>query len=65
LNCATLYFTSKIYVQIFVSSKGEDHDSSEEVPGFHTITDGWDITTFLVMLIVVEHGMLMIKIIIE
>ena len=29
------------------------------------ITDGWDLTTFLVMLILVEHGMLMMKIIIE
>lgn len=63
LNCATLYFTSKVYVKIFV---GENHDDTVEDNNlFHTITDGWDLTSFLVMLILVEHGMLIIKIIIE
>ena len=71
LNCATLYFTSKVYVQIFV---GENHgDSGTEVTGtkvtdtsmYHTITDGWDLTSFLVMLILVEHSLLVLKIVIE
>ena len=32
---------------------------------YHTITDGWDLTSFLVMLILVEHSLLVLKIVIE
>jgi hypothetical protein len=64
LNCATIYFTSKVYVQIFVGSEQGDVPV-EELNDFETITNGWDITTFLILLIMVEHGMLMIKIVIE
>ena len=44
-----------------VGIEGEEEKESL----FHTITDGWDLTSFLVMLILVEHGMLIIKIVID
>ena len=66
LNCATLYFTSKVYVQIFVGSNHKYAEGEQDKDTlFHTITDGWDLASFLVMLILVEHGMLIIKIVID
>jgi hypothetical protein len=69
LNCATLYFTSKVYILIFVGSLGEEGDDTSENliqnNTFKTFTTGWDITTFLVTLILIEHGMLMLKLFLE
>ena len=64
LNCATLYFTSKVYVQIFVGD-GEEMNHNEEETTFTTITEGWQLTEFLIMLVLVEHALLMTKILIE
>jgi hypothetical protein len=55
LNCATVYFTSKVYYKLFV--QGDDEVS--------TITVGWDMTKFLVMVITVEHALLILKVFIE
>jgi hypothetical protein len=38
-----LYFTSKVYVKIFVGANDEE-DEGDENSRFHTITDGWDLT---------------------
>lgn len=55
LNCATVFFTSKVYYKIFV--EGDDEISA--------ITVGWDMTKFLLMVIAVEHSLLILKVFIE
>ena len=55
LNCAVVYFTSKVYHLLFV--EGNDEISS--------ITVGWDLTKFLLMVVIVEHFLLILKVLIE
>ena len=44
LNCATLYFTSKVYVKIFVGDVDKEGRKTDDENNFSTITDGWDLT---------------------
>ena len=55
LNCATVFFTSQVYYKLFV--EGDDEISA--------ITVGWDSTKFLLMVVIVEHTLLILKILIE
>jgi hypothetical protein len=55
LNCATVYFTSKVYYKLFV--QGDEEISA--------ITVGWDMTKFLLMVVIVEHALLILKVLIE
>ena len=55
MNCYTVFFTSKIYHKIFV-------EGDEETK---TITVGWDAVKFLMLVIIVEHGLLLFKIFLE
>lgn len=55
MNCYTVFFTSKIYYKLFV--EGDDE--------VKTITVGWDAVKFLLLVIIVEHGLLLFKIFLE
>ena len=55
MNCFTVYFTSKIYYKLFVQG---DED-------IQALTVGWDAVKFLLLIIIVEHGLLLFKIILE
>ena len=55
MNCFTVYFTSKVYYKLFV-------EGDEEI---QTLTAGWDAVKFLLLVIIVEHGLLLFKIFLE
>ena len=55
VSCGQIYFTSSTYRNIFV--KGDEE--------YKTITDGWDLTKFLLLVIIVEHVLIVLKILIE
>ena len=56
-----IYFTSKIYKNIFIS---RNNDSKTEYEGYKLKT-GWDPLNFFLILVIVEHLFLILKIAIE
>ena len=60
INSGIIYFTSRTIKKWFIAS---DHTEQVEL---HSPTErGWDLVNFLVLVIVVEHGMLIVKIFVE
>ena len=59
-NCATVYFTSKIYHQMFVASEYDPNSSVPYIPDH-----AWDLTRFLMFVVIVEHIIILLKLMIE
>jgi len=61
-NCAMVYFTSKIYHQMFVMS---EYESSNDTGVKYIPKQSWDFTKFLMFVVFVEHIVLIFKMMIE
>lgn len=59
VNCAVVYFTSHYYKKMFVAS-----EQVSEVP-YIAPRDDWGFKDFLILVLAVEHGMILIKILVE
>ena len=59
VNCAVVYFTSHYYKKMFVRGQ-----KTAGVP-FIAPEEDWDYKEFLVLVLAVEHGMMILKIILE
>lgn len=57
VNCAMIYFTSKIYKRILVE---DFHDEAD-----FEIETGWDPLKFFTILVIIEHASLILKVAIE
>lgn len=69
INCAGIYFTSKIYHKIFI----QDYKFSEQHQQYHKdglepdyrLNTGWDTLKFFMFIVVVEHVILIVKLVSE
>ena len=70
INCASVYFTSKVYQTLFV---GQVLDHEGKGPGEtytlienkEAVTGGWDLLKFLLFVVLVEHVLLFLKLVVE
>lgn len=61
INCASIYFTSHVYQGLFV----KDEERSKRADGIVPVTDGWKLLKFFSVVVMVEHILLLLKLIIE
>ena len=61
-NCATVYFTSKIYYKMFVA---EAFDEDNKVGAIYIPKKAWQLTQFLLFVVLIEHVILIFKMMIE
>ena len=66
-NCAVVFFTSKRYRALmcdtgtWCENSAEDHGIRET----HKLVSGWDLVDFLIFVLIVEHVIIVAKILLE